>query len=79
MGIEPTLAAWEAAVLPLNYTRTGALILGGKITWWQFDCSRSGDSNGGGWRAAAYQTRWEWQLDAPQSIETVVKAWPCAE
>jgi hypothetical protein len=24
MGIEPTLAAWEAAVLPLNYTRLGA-------------------------------------------------------
>ena len=24
MGIEPTLAAWEAAVLPLNYTREGA-------------------------------------------------------
>ena len=23
MGIEPTLAAWEAAVLPLNYTRFG--------------------------------------------------------
>jgi hypothetical protein len=23
MGIEPTLAAWEAAVLPLNYTRLG--------------------------------------------------------
>jgi hypothetical protein len=23
MGIEPTLAAWEAAVLPLNYTRIG--------------------------------------------------------
>ena len=23
MGIEPTLAAWEAAVLPLNYTRAG--------------------------------------------------------
>jgi hypothetical protein len=22
MGIEPTLAAWEAAVLPLNYTRS---------------------------------------------------------
>jgi hypothetical protein len=22
MGIEPTCAAWEAAVLPLNYTRT---------------------------------------------------------
>jgi hypothetical protein len=24
MGIEPTLAAWEAAVLPLNYTRNSA-------------------------------------------------------
>jgi hypothetical protein len=24
MGIEPTLAAWEAAVLPLNYTRVRA-------------------------------------------------------
>ena len=23
MGIEPTLEAWEAAVLPLNYTRIG--------------------------------------------------------
>ena len=23
MGIEPTLEAWEAAVLPLNYTRLG--------------------------------------------------------
>jgi hypothetical protein len=27
MGIEPTLAAWEAAVLPLNYTRFTAPIL----------------------------------------------------
>jgi hypothetical protein len=27
MGIEPTLAAWEAAVLPMNYTRLGSLIL----------------------------------------------------
>jgi hypothetical protein len=23
MGIEPTYEAWEAAVLPLNYTRSG--------------------------------------------------------
>lgn len=23
MGIEPTLPAWEAGVLPLNYTRLG--------------------------------------------------------
>ena len=23
MGIEPTLSAWKAEVLPLNYTRTG--------------------------------------------------------
>ena len=28
MGIEPTLAAWEAAVLPLNYTRLARRILG---------------------------------------------------
>ena len=27
MGIEPTLSAWEADVLPLNYTREGAGIL----------------------------------------------------
>ena len=26
MGIEPTLAAWEAAVLPLNYTREVASV-----------------------------------------------------
>ncbi len=25
MGIEPTFEAWEAPVLPLNYTRTSAL------------------------------------------------------
>src|SRR5690606_41383579 len=30
MGIEPTLAAWEAAVLPLNYTRTGRSLCGGR-------------------------------------------------
>jgi hypothetical protein len=27
MGIEPTLVAWEATVLPLNYTRGGREIL----------------------------------------------------
>lgn len=27
MGIEPTLSAWEAEVLPLNYTRNIAKIL----------------------------------------------------
>ncbi len=31
MGIEPTLAAWEAAVLPLNYTRAGGRILEDKL------------------------------------------------
>jgi hypothetical protein len=25
MGIEPTFAAWEAAVLPMNYIRVAAL------------------------------------------------------
>ena len=28
MGIEPTLVAWEATVLPLNYTRRRRQILG---------------------------------------------------
>ena len=35
MGIEPTLAAWEAAVLPLNYTRAGAVILRNRGAFWQ--------------------------------------------
>ena len=29
MGIEPTYAAWEAAVLPLNYTRSLPV-----LAWW---------------------------------------------
>ena len=28
MGIEPTLVAWEATVLPLNYTRLGPHSIG---------------------------------------------------
>ena len=28
MGIEPTLVAWEATVLPLNYTRLGRHSIG---------------------------------------------------
>jgi hypothetical protein len=35
MGIEPTLAAWEAAVLPLNYTRAGDVILRNRGAFWQ--------------------------------------------
>ncbi len=27
MGIEPTLSAWEAEVLPLNYTRDPAIVV----------------------------------------------------
>ena len=38
MGIEPTLAAWEAAVLPLNYTRIGGEILRNPGASWQFSC-----------------------------------------
>ena len=41
MGIEPTLAAWEAAVLPLNYTRRSRSILGWKIAKRQ-SCSSDG-------------------------------------
>ena len=29
MGIEPTLAAWKAAVLPLNYTRSHLILVEG--------------------------------------------------
>ena len=32
MGIEPTLAAWEAAVLPLNYTRVAQIVREGPTT-----------------------------------------------
>ena len=32
MGIEPTLSAWEAEVLPLNYTRQEALLAVAAIT-----------------------------------------------
>ncbi len=32
MGIEPTLRAWEAPVLPLNYTRLGPLPASGILT-----------------------------------------------
>ncbi len=32
-GIEPSYAAWEAAVLPLNYTRTTARILPPCLHW----------------------------------------------
>jgi hypothetical protein len=30
-GIEPSYAAWEAAVLPLNYTRVGAVFYRGYL------------------------------------------------
>jgi len=34
MGIEPTLSAWEAEVLPLNYTRlTGRSLCPGSAAW----------------------------------------------
>lgn len=26
MGVEPTYAAWEAAVLPMNYTRIAIIV-----------------------------------------------------
>ena len=31
-GIEPSYAAWEAAVLPLNYTREFTSVKGAKMT-----------------------------------------------
>ena len=34
-GIEPSYAAWEAAVLPLNYTRTTDDIVKDRVRWFQ--------------------------------------------
>ncbi len=39
MGIEPTLRAWEAPVLPLNYTRIKSkysmgFVMGSPVDWW---------------------------------------------
>jgi hypothetical protein len=41
MGIEPTLAAWEAAVLPLNYTRAGGRILEDSLDGTQIGVGRA--------------------------------------
>ena len=40
MGIEPTYAAWEAAVLPLNYTRAMGYRSRGVIV----ECFKDGDN-----------------------------------
>jgi hypothetical protein len=40
MGIEPTLSAWKAEVLPLNYTRKATTQLIYTLPWW-----RGKDSN----------------------------------
>ena len=37
-GIEPSYAAWEAAVLPLNYTRGGTV---GIVAWCALNCKRA--------------------------------------
>ncbi len=50
MGIEPTLAAWEAAVLPLNYTRAGDVILRNGGALWQSWVGKHGVALG--WRSA---------------------------
>jgi hypothetical protein len=39
-GIEPSYAAWEAAVLPLNYTRMTALFLAEKLESTRFKPTR---------------------------------------
>lgn len=66
MGIEPTLAAWEAAVLPLNYTRAGAVYVAlpraGNARQAAVDAARADD-----------QKRW------PRVAKTVVllpSSWP---
>ena len=35
MGIEPTLFAWEAKVLPLNYTRVPQIVIAARDAGWR--------------------------------------------
>ena len=44
MGIEPTLSAWEAEVLPLNYTRVGGSLCRPRRAWQTRWMSRSGQN-----------------------------------
>ena len=43
-GIEPSYAAWEAAVLPLNYTRVVWILKGNKTPWriFKYTATRGG-------------------------------------
>ena len=52
MGIEPTYQAWEARVLPLNYTRLKGM--SDKAGWWgvQWGFGRGNGKRAGGFRAA---------------------------
>jgi hypothetical protein len=41
MGIEPTLVAWEATVLPLNYTRRGVWLQSSEFASHRDDSSKA--------------------------------------
>ncbi len=41
MGIEPTYAAWEAAVLPMNYTRVCNVIISDRSKFVKLFCKIS--------------------------------------
>ncbi len=62
MGIEPTLSAWKAEVLPLNYTRTNSLLTlyggGGRIRTFEG-------------RAGRFTVCSLWPLGNPSRLETL--------
>ena len=41
-GIEPSYSAWEAAALPLSYTRSGNSALAQAMRSGQLECARTG-------------------------------------
>ena len=45
-GIEPSYAAWEAAVLPLNYTRLGQILLQGPLGMRRLPCVKAAREDG---------------------------------
>ena len=68
-GIEPSYAAWEAAVLPLNYTRAGALFT-------RVACDREGADAVMPWRTSWVARRLLERLGNP--LEQCVAVLACA-
>ena len=55
-GIEPSLSAWEAEVLPLNYTRFSLILLGATLVCLHFVAKLSESQPPPPWRALDQQS-----------------------